>query len=815
MKPISLRLKGFIGIFKGMGREEITLDLSNLSGLIAFDSRNGSGKTTILDCLHPYRRLASRSGSYQHHVMLRDSEKEYVFELDGNTYKTLVKIDAHTGRQEGFIWKNNEPQVNGKVSEYDRYIENLIGSETLFFNSVFCAQGSQKLSDLTAGKLKELFAEFLRLDRFQAWEETAKQAGNKLQALADGARGKIDAAQANTPNLEDITADIEVLTFRKSEDETRLAESEDMLKAAMQDKDDLVKVVAENQAKRQQINDISNSISALSAKIAKGELRRREIGTEMQARIDDVQKKIRANTEDMAAKGDAKGLKAELAQANTQINTLVAEREALESSREDIRTTIDAEAENLLFVRKSIDDINTEITNFEKQIGQHHTEIERLKNNPEAAKLRTQIKFTAQAAGKLKDRDPDCKSETCVFIVDAVQAAKDLPAMKEKLAAMEAATETEIDRQHKLIVDLASLADRDRSKIKPLTAKAIDSESKISSLKAELRKNEAMLHGKANDIQKLKLTIDQLNFKIESLPDVSKLEAENVALKSRWQDLEVDMKAKLDEADAWLEETRNEKAGLENRIAEIVICDYADNRLAIAEAAIKRHTQEIDSLKTSISGINSKLAVLEHQKQAAVDLEVKVREYKTELFRLADQISKWRYLQNACGKDGLRALEIDGTAPLISAYANDLLTATFGTGQTIGFRTQNEDGKEVLDIVAYRDGDAAEGTLIDKLSGGERVWSLKALRLALTLVSKMKSTRNFQTAFSDEEDGALDAENAQSFINMYRAFMDAGGFESIIYITHRDECKALADHIIRLSGKGIEIESREMVRRAA
>jgi DNA repair exonuclease SbcCD ATPase subunit len=348
-----------------------------------------------------------------------------------------------------------------------------------------------------------------------------------------------------------------------------------------------------------------------------------------------------------------------------------------------------------------------------------------------------------------------------------------------------------------------------------LTAKAIDSESKISSLKAELRKNEAMLHGKANDIQKLKLTIDQLNFKIESLPDVSKLEAENVALKSRWQDLEVDMKAKLDEADAWLEETRNEKAGLENRIAEIVICDYADNRLAIAEAAIKRHTQEIDSLKTSISGINSKLAVLEHQKQAAVDLEVKVREYKNELFRLTEQISRWRYLQNACGKDGLRALEIDGTAPLISAYANDLLTATFGPGQTIGFRTQNEDGKEVLDIVAYRDGDAADGTLIDKLSGGERVWSLKALRLALTLVSKMKSSRNFQTAFSDEEDGALDAENAQSFINMYRAFMDAGGFESIIYITHRDECKALADHIIRLSGKGIEIESREMVRRAA
>ena len=62
MKLIDLKLKGFIGIQKGMGLDEIHLPLGDLSGLVALDGPNGRGKTTILENLQPFRQFASRKG---------------------------------------------------------------------------------------------------------------------------------------------------------------------------------------------------------------------------------------------------------------------------------------------------------------------------------------------------------------------------------------------------------------------------------------------------------------------------------------------------------------------------------------------------------------------------------------------------------------------------------------------------------------------------------------------------------------------------------------------------------------------------------
>ena len=59
MQPLRLTLKGFRGIRDGLGRDEITLDLERLAdgaNLIAIVGANGSGKSTIMDCLTPFMR---------------------------------------------------------------------------------------------------------------------------------------------------------------------------------------------------------------------------------------------------------------------------------------------------------------------------------------------------------------------------------------------------------------------------------------------------------------------------------------------------------------------------------------------------------------------------------------------------------------------------------------------------------------------------------------------------------------------------------------------------------------------------------------
>ena len=188
MKLIDLTLKGFIGLKKGMGLDEITLPLADLSGLVAFDGPNGRGKTTILENMQPFRTFASRKGTLKKHCFAKDSQKELTLEYNGDIIRTLIKMDAQTTRaDEVFIWVNDKPIVDGKPTSYDKAIAEIFGSPNLFFWSIFCAQNSKKLTDLTTGKMKELFTEFLRLDRYAVYEDTVKQAIGMVQGIGQGA----------------------------------------------------------------------------------------------------------------------------------------------------------------------------------------------------------------------------------------------------------------------------------------------------------------------------------------------------------------------------------------------------------------------------------------------------------------------------------------------------------------------------------------------------------------------------------------------------------------------------------------------------
>jgi len=204
MKINSLKLHGWTGIKKGMKIDDLELDLRGLSGLIAFSGQNGRGKSTVLENLQPYRTLASRKKALPYHVYTRDASKALDFDFQGDNYKTKILIDADSGRQEGYIWKNGESVVDGKVRNYDAYIETLLGSKDLFFNSIFCAQNASKLSDLTTGKLKELFAEFLRLDQYIAYEATTKQCIVLLNSQAGAYTSQIQSIQARLSEYGDL-----------------------------------------------------------------------------------------------------------------------------------------------------------------------------------------------------------------------------------------------------------------------------------------------------------------------------------------------------------------------------------------------------------------------------------------------------------------------------------------------------------------------------------------------------------------------------------------------------------------------------------
>jgi exonuclease SbcC len=151
MQALALTLKGFRGIRDGLGRDEITLDLERLTQdaqLIAIVGANGSGKSTIMDCLVPYIGLPSRAGlagaggfSYYDHVYLPETVKDLTWAHEGRCYRSQIVIrlcgrrrtEAHLHMfDDAGDWQpvrlDDGMVSDGRVETYTRCVETICGS---------------------------------------------------------------------------------------------------------------------------------------------------------------------------------------------------------------------------------------------------------------------------------------------------------------------------------------------------------------------------------------------------------------------------------------------------------------------------------------------------------------------------------------------------------------------------------------------------------------------------------------------------------------------------------------------------------------
>ena len=764
MQITKLKLRGFLGIKKGLGLDEIELNFAGLSGLVALSGPNGHGKTTILDNLHPYRTLASRAGALQNHCCLRDSFKELSFIHQGAEYRTLVKIDSQSGKQEGFVWKNDEPQVDGKAKNYDQYIEALLGSPSLFFNSVFAAQGGAKLSDLTAGELKKLFSEFLRLDKLIEYEETAKACGNALAVSIAMAGKDIDRLQATVTQLDGIEAQLLIKDQEISAVTDGLTLNRSRLAAIEKEISDLTTQAAAENATKLRIADLQAESSRLFDEIAVDENRAEQLGIQLQKGLDKARVDLGAE------------------------KMLLAEKDAIQNAVQQIKEAKVARADcmfALTLARKEQRLFGVDERDASDQHQKHINRLDRLSQNAEVTRLTREIAMAKRDSADLDRRDPSCQSKTCSFIVRALQAKESLPKLESDLSSIQAEIEkvaeglrAEIAKLGGLKADAASSLQKVTDKISTIEEKDGNLARKISGLEPLAAKESRILVAEAN-IEKLQAAID------EKVKAISQAIADASAAKH----------AKAGR----MGELINTINTLSSSVTDIAgKLEAAEKNAAQVKVSIDTASKLWMDLRTEKAGIEKDCATLA---DASVELS-KAQERKT---AIATEQAEWRYIQNACSKDGLRALEIDSVAPSISGYANDILSKTFGPSQSVRFRTQDpETGREILDIMVIRE-DGNE-TPLENLSGGEKVWSLKALRLAMTLISKERSGKAFTSSFADEEDGALDADNAQSFIRMYQSFMATGGFDTCFFISHRPECVSMADHQLNFSKGGVTIQ---------
>jgi DNA repair protein SbcC/Rad50 len=841
MVPELLILKGFTGIKKGMGLDEIRLDLTKCpQGIIIFSGQNGKGKTTILDNLHPFRIMPSRvkDGNYSpsafdyYGEVEGEAQKELIFWMDGVRYMEKINIDPGRKKQEAFLFIDTGregdkkwakyPGIDGKLGSYDKAIVEVCGSPELFFAAPFRCQRAKPMGEYKKGPIEQLISELIGSEGNKVLSEKARRVE---QALA----GKVETLQYDRKTLKE-----------KVDRETEYTEAhKKALEAVDKSKADVEALEAELVTVQQQINecdvqiglqrDITERRKAVQKDLDEKKLLLSAKKDQQGLKVADLEKKKGTVEEKLSQheiavskKGETfKGKKTAFEQKRDRYAELIKNGKKLleQSTKKD---GVEAKIEE---VKKEITDLeekgrtlDNQLTAFNKvelSIKEKEKALQSLKtskaNNITHAERDLE---QAQKKSELLQRIP-CTADmaaTCELSQDAAEANKCIP---------------------KLEKDLQNLKDLDGGEI-ALTAEIEALKESVKDKDAKNKERTTIYDNnilKKNDLKGYESELKTINSALDLLPQV-KLAEEQKPL------VETELEALQTEIDAWKAENSTQFDNLNYEISTLETeiqnqknadeQDLQDINEAIADLTTKldgikidttlettketyklalehtkeRITQEREAGAKARESIGAMLANLEEVETAKGKLET----VNTRIEYLNGERSQWKLLERAFLE--IISMEIDDAGPSISGLTNELLKVYGGRFsirfQTQGLKSDGKSTKEEFSIMVLDSRDNTVDNLLKK-SGGEREFIEDAITKSIAIYNGQSSGKAYKTLFSDERDGALDPEKKKHFFTIKKKVLEIGGYEREFCVTHTEALKGMADAIIELGEDGVEI----------
>lgn len=164
-------------------------------------------------------------------------------------------------------------------------------------------------------------------------------------------------------------------------------------------------------------------------------------------------------------------------------------------------------------------------------------------------------------------------------------------------------------------------------------------------------------------------------------------------------------------------------------------------------------------------------------------------------------LTEWRALADALGRDGLQADLVDAVAPELTETANDLLAESIGGRFRVLFEASRENGRGatvegfrivVTDSQTGRSDDAADWC------GGETAMVGNAVADALAVVACRRAGLTSPTLVRDESSAALDPLKERAWIAMLRRTAAILKSPRVFVITHSPGVMALCDSTVEV-----------------
>lgn len=748
-----LSLRGAIGIQKGQGKDEIEVDLSTYDpGLIALFGINGSGKTTLLENMHPFPDLLTRSGKLQDHFRLRDSHRDFYFtdELSGNQYRAFIQIDGQnkTGKAEYHLYKNGQPLTNGRKDEYESEILKLFGSLSLFQRSAFIAQKPSKNNpDLSEATKGEKKALFRELGGLDYLQAHSETAKENGKSLEE----QITESRGRVAILQGLIVGLTDLEFQKRHDEGNLAMVREALKELEKSNRDLKAAAEQLKARVDQNRETQAKITDANERMH--ELRRDAHNRE--ADIEDYQEALKKKEEIEKALAEYESLKVEESKLNEEKARILEERERLLS---EYRNLTDIAADECQKIDTKKAEISQKMAVLQQKKAVFLNQIEHL---------------IEQTAKSLDENCPTCGQLLPEGKLDELKDERE-----QKIAELKQIQSDEFEIEQEIVACKKQIAEYDQR------IAAI-----IEPVKPELPEWDST-------------RIDEVQFGLD-LYDLAELQK----ILARANDAQV----RIEENQKQLKKINEQQESLTKQLAELNKRINSDCERQYDEAAAELEAveqqyidgrEEVRGMEVALEKLEEAIGDLKDKRKELAYLQQTIKDKESEII-------EWRYLERACGPDGIQALELDAMGPSVAEVANQMLEAAYGSRFKVEFRTTRIGGsgsktKQIEDFQIWiLDSQTGDEQLLETLSGGESVWIKRAIYDAFGIVRDRNTGQRFLTAFQDESDGALDPEARVAYFRMLERAHQISGRNHTIVISHSEAAQEIIAQKIEMADLGV------------
>lgn len=868
MKILYVKLENYIGIFNGRGDNVLEIDLSHTTTpIIVIKGHNGSGKSTLLKALNPM------PDSNDQFIPGAEAKKTLVYQINTDIvrieYLYPVKKDGSRATTKAQVFKNNEPlNLTNNVSDAKEIIYTLFKLDSSFLALSQLTSTDRGLADKRPSERKifvnssisgiEEYNNMYKVinKKFSMYKSLINSVVSKINKIGNKQELDISFNRVNRM-LEEIikerdTALASVAKIQAKLDENNAKELVDKynsLESEIYEKNVKVKqllaelkdinpdLVTHNMIELRKIEKTKAiELATLNEEIKNTQALKDSLSKEMNELNSNIQKKIaerntyistEISTEEMNAYDDAVK---ELNIIHQDIHTAglnISDKTEIQNLNDLFTFIID----KLQFITDGLNSIDYEM-GFDFILKNKHNEetwriAQDLRN--EINSLTMQVNETnlqmslleslVEKSEKLKLRPASCKDNTCIFIKDAYDAAKQKPndeliklqqknektsnILKEKQKQLEVINDcielknrfdviynkicsyefllNKVDLHDLTSIDfLVSVARTGNYKMIKETRDKINVLYNLLELKENYEKTVDLYKDAIDEYNKNKSIIDSINMDIDSskekLQDVSKeyslknskvteLETTINKLEPMVNKLSTYIEIKLPELEMimnQIQELRNNKESLRQRVMQV-----------------EEINKDLESSSNIVDQINARYNDILKQRDILSYNKIMIEKYLEEL---AEYKSKYEKLETiryyVSPTTGIQTVFMGAYMNNIILKANELLSLIFNGQFVIQPFVINES--------EFRIPCLGSGILNDDISSMSTS-QICMISMIISFAMLANADTDYNILKLDEIDGGLDPDNRSQFISLLNSLIQIVDCEQCFLISHNME----------------------------